>query len=161
MRTNGQVLWHNVTKIYLEISPKMLHLCFSIYSHIVIYMWTCLRVEQPHHWANCKHNYYSYYSLPGNRNHKDRRVLHGDLHAKQQFMHLPHLEIKTVADAVKAARLFVWQRSKMLYNIRTLRNLAKISINSYKNKWGGGGVGSYIPSSTVPRPSCCLQGSSV
>lgn len=127
-KTNGQVLWHNVTKIYhqnLETSPKMLHLCFSIYSHIVVYMWTCLRVEQPHHWAHCKQNYYSYYSLPGNRNHTDRTVLHGDLHAKQQFMHLPDPEIKTVEDADVCEGSALWQRSKMLYYIRTLRNLAK------------------------------------
>lgn len=145
MKTNGQVLWHNVTKIYhhnLEISPKMLHLCFSIYSHIVIYMWTCLRVEQPHHWAHCKHNYYSYYSLPGNRNHKDRTVLHGDLHAKQQFMHLPDLEIKTVedADVCEGSALVPLAEIRNALLHTNLTKFSKISINSYKNKWGGGGV---------------------
>jgi len=129
-------------------------------------MWTCSRVEQPRHRAHCKHHCYSYYSLPGNKNHQDGGVLHGGLHAKQQFMHLPRLKKKEniyqkrMQTSVKAARLFIWQKFKMLYNIRTFTKYSKTSICSYKNRPGGGGGGFIHSSLTVSPPSCCLQGGS-
>lgn len=85
-------------------------------------MSTCLRVEQPRRRGRRKHRLLLT-SLAGKRNHEGQTVQHGDLHAKRQLMHLPRLQSGAGGRGVsEGRRLFQWQRSKMLYNIRTLRN---------------------------------------
>ena len=116
-----------------------------------------MRVEQPRHRECCKCHYYSYYSRPGNRNHKDRTVPHGDLHAKQQFMHLPCLEIETREDADVCEGI-----SKMLYNIQTLPNLAKSRETFRKTNQpvGGGGGYTFLHRLIPARHAVCREAAS-
>lgn len=64
-------------------------------------------------------------------------------------MHLPRLWVKTVEDAdVCEGSVHLAEIQNALQHTNFTK-FSKISINSYKNKAGGGGVGSYILPSTV------------